>query len=171
MSREKREYLEPSEPSAPSQAERSDYLIDAESQVQRPDYLSGPDGQVDPMAASSSRVPPAYADADRGFNGYNELNSYSAPPNTYSAPPTAYPLYPPPTSSPPYTLPYPASPPVGPPEPIHLTLLNPRMVSSGFSMVMPDSLHQLAPRPVNSATWTAFMHELNDVLHKAPGTV
>ncbi|KAJ2831008.1 hypothetical protein FBU31_002367 [Coemansia sp. 'formosensis'] len=156
---------------------------------QHPDYF-GNISQEDMQASSSSRVPPAYTDMERGFNnGGGGPVASMYPPNTYSPntyPPASY--QPPPMNSPPYSAPY-QPPPQQPPqqyqsqqyqsqqpsspldEPICLTLLNPRMISSGFTMVMPDGLHRLAPRPIDSTKWTMFMQELNDTLRKAPGTI
>ncbi|KAJ2003681.1 hypothetical protein GGI04_002882 [Coemansia thaxteri] len=45
------------------------------------------------------------------------------------------------------------------------------MLSSGFSMVMPDRLHQLTRRPIEPSQWTSFMQELNDILRKSPGAL
>ncbi|KAJ2854900.1 hypothetical protein J3B02_002451 [Coemansia erecta] len=55
--------------------------------------------------------------------------------------------------------------------PIRLALLNPRKLSSGFSITQPSTLAQLASNPIDSATWTRFITEVNDTLHKAPGTL
>ncbi|KAJ2745635.1 hypothetical protein GGI20_002018 [Coemansia sp. BCRC 34301] len=125
---------------------------ESNSQAPRADYFASVGRQEEESAqASSSRVPPAYTDMDHGFNDTSGSS-------------VVYPLY-----SPPYNAPYQAPAPVD--EPIFLTLLNPRLISSGFTMSMPDGLHRLAPRAVDATKWTAFMQELNDVLHKAPGSV
>ncbi|KAJ2879939.1 hypothetical protein H4R27_005019 [Coemansia aciculifera] len=180
---EKRGYLEQAHPPTSN----------SQPLPEHPDYL-GSIGQEDVQASSSSGVPPAYTDMERGFNNGGPVgsaypsNSYS--PNAYSSnpyPPTSY--QPPPMNSPPYNTPYqlpqqqqqsqqyqpqqyqPQQPSLALDEPICLTLLNPRMISSGFTAVMPDGLHRLAPRPVDPAKWTLFMQELNDTLRKAPGTI
>ncbi|KAJ2492603.1 hypothetical protein IWW37_001358 [Coemansia sp. RSA 2050] len=168
---EKRAYLEPAPPSSSNPQPEPAHLA-----------YPGSTSQEDPHASSSSRVPPAYSDLERGLNNNGGGSATAAyPPNAY--PPASYqpppmsppPMSPPPMSSPPYDGPYhvqqPQQPSLRPSEPICLTLLNPRMVSSGFSMVMPESLHRLAPRPVDPAKWTLFMQELNDALRKAPGTI
>ncbi|KAJ2065301.1 hypothetical protein GGI17_000353 [Coemansia sp. S146] len=174
---EKRGYLERTPPSASN----------SQPLPEHPDYL-GSIGQEDVQASSSSGVPPAYTDMERGLNNGGGGPVASAyPPNSYSPnvyspnpyPPTSYQS--PPMNSPPYSTPYqlpqqpqqyqPQQPSLPLGEPICLTLLNPRMISSGFTMVMPDGLHRLAPRPVDPAKWTLFMQELNETLRKAPGTI
>ncbi|KAJ2247382.1 hypothetical protein GGI13_005065 [Coemansia sp. RSA 455] len=168
---EKRGYLEQTPPST----------SDSRPLPEHPDYL-GSISQDDVRASSSSGVPPAYTDMERGLNNGGGPVASAYPPNTYSSspyPPMSY--QPPPTNSPSYNAPYqlpqqqpqypPQQPSLGLNEPICLTLLNPRMISSGFTMVMPDGVHRLAPRPVDPAKWTLFMQELNDTLRKAPGTI
>ncbi|KAJ1828779.1 hypothetical protein LPJ56_000878 [Coemansia sp. RSA 2599] len=70
--------------------------------------------------------------------------------------------YQPPTYPPPPPQPTPA---------IRLALLNPRKLSSGFSQSQPSQLAQLATSPIDPTTWTNFITEINETLHKAPGTL
>ncbi|KAJ2636500.1 hypothetical protein GGF40_002958 [Coemansia sp. RSA 1286] len=56
-------------------------------------------------------------------------------------------------------------------QPIRLALLNPRQLSSGFPLTQPSSLNHMCTTPISSNVWSGFITELNEVLHKAPGTL
>ncbi|KAJ2826351.1 hypothetical protein IWW50_002404 [Coemansia erecta] len=58
-----------------------------------------------------------------------------------------------------------------PPEPIYLPLINSLRPQNGFSQSIPKRIHTLARRPIDSAKWTQFITELNETLHKVPGTL
>ncbi|KAJ2356796.1 hypothetical protein GGF43_001852, partial [Coemansia sp. RSA 2618] len=59
----------------------------------------------------------------------------------------------------------------GPVEPIRLSLVNPQRPQNGFTTVVPERLHMLAHGPIDDTKWSQFIHELNEILAKAPGTV
>ncbi|KAI8319646.1 hypothetical protein GQ54DRAFT_30454 [Martensiomyces pterosporus] len=57
-------------------------------------------------------------------------------------------------------------------EPVYIGLLNSQQISSGFSLAIPDSLRTLPTRqPFSGEQWTRFIRELNETLHRAPGTM
>ncbi|KAJ2359127.1 hypothetical protein GGF43_000293 [Coemansia sp. RSA 2618] len=58
-----------------------------------------------------------------------------------------------------------------PPEPIYLPLINSLRPQNGFSQSIPERIHTLARRPIDSAKWTQFITELNETLRKVPGTL
>ncbi|KAJ2828325.1 hypothetical protein IWW50_001441 [Coemansia erecta] len=55
--------------------------------------------------------------------------------------------------------------------PIHLPLVNPQRILSGFSLAIPERMHALARHPIDASKWTQFVQELNDELRKAPGSL
>ncbi|KAJ1931339.1 hypothetical protein FBU59_006744 [Linderina macrospora] len=57
------------------------------------------------------------------------------------------------------------------PQPVRLSLLNPRNIPSGFTLAVPDALRVLSSRQFDAEQWTRFVRELNAVLSKAPGTI
>ncbi|KAJ2212797.1 hypothetical protein IW140_005662 [Coemansia sp. RSA 1813] len=60
-----------------------------------------------------------------------------------------------------------------PPSSICLPLINPRSISSGFTITMPEGLYLLARRPnaINKDMWVEFIRKLNEQLEKSPGSI
>ncbi|KAJ2237937.1 hypothetical protein H4R99_000658 [Coemansia sp. RSA 1722] len=153
-----------------------------QSSSRQPAMSNAPDMSFQQGAMGHSDYPPGYdyqpVSSETRNIGFSipQQSSYMPPPqqqSPYMTPQQQQPPYMPPQHQQQSYMPPPQQQQQNshPIQPIRLALLNPRQLSSGFPLTQPSSLNHMCTTPISSNVWSGFITELNEVLHKAPGTL